>query len=114
MWIASSLGLFGAIVGGSETGSNVLFMNVQYETANQVGIIGSDGVINDKFMAMYGGHGVAGGVASAITPSKVNNAVVTIGEGPEMEAQVMSKLLLVTIVLTVVINLLTGALVMLF
>jgi lactate permease len=114
MWIASSLGLFGAIVGGSETGSNVLFMNVQYEAAGQVGIIGSDGVINDKFMAMYGGHGVAGGVASAITPSKVNNAVVTIGEGAEMEALVMRKLLLVTIALTIVINLMTGVFVSLF
>ncbi len=114
MWIASSLGLFGAIVGGSETGSNVLFMNVQYETAGQVGILGSDGAINDKFMAMYGGHGVAGGVASAITPSKVNNAVVTIGEGAEMEAQVMSKLLMVTIVMMVVINVMTGIFVSLF
>jgi lactate permease len=108
MWVSSSIGMFGAIVGGSETGSNVLFMNVQYETAGQVGILGSDGVINDKFMAMYGGHGVSGGVASAITPSKVNNAVVTIGEGPEMEALVMRKLLLVTISLTVVINVMTG------
>ncbi len=114
MWIASSLGLFGAIVGGSETGSNVLFMNVQYETAGQVGILGGSGVINDKFMAMYGGHGVAGGVASAITPSKVNNAVVTIGEGPEMEALVMSKLLMVTIVLMVVINVMTGIFVSMF
>lgn len=111
MWISSSLGLFGAIVGGSETGSNVLFMNVQYQTAGQVGILGPDGMINDKFMAMYGGHGVAGGVASAITPSKVNNAVVTIGEGPEMEATVMRQLLVVTIALTVVINVMTGILV---
>jgi lactate permease len=115
MWISSSLGLFGAIVGGSETGSNVLFMNVQYNTADQVGMLdASDGMINDRFMAMYGGHGVAGGVASAITPSKVNNAVVTIGEGAEMEAQVMSKLLLVTIILMVVINVMTGIFVSLF
>ena len=115
MWISSSLGLFGAIVGGSETGSNVLFMNVQYNTADQVGMLeSSNGLINDKFMAMYGGHGVAGGVASAITPSKVNNAVVTIGEGPEMEALVMRKLLLVTIVLVLVINVMTGIFVSLF
>ena len=87
---------------------------VQYETAGQVGILGEGGLINDKFMAMYGGHGVAGGVASAITPSKVNNAVVTIGEGPDMEAQVMGKLLVVTIVLTVVINVMTGIFVSLF
>ena len=112
MWVSSSLGLFGSVVGGSETGSNVLFMNVQYETAGQVGI--HDGQINDSFMAMYGGHGVAGGIASAITPSKVNNAVVTIGEGREMEAAVMRKLLMVTIALTVVINVMTGIFVSLF
>jgi len=112
MWISSSLGLFGSVVGGSETGSNVLFMNVQYETAGQVGI--HEGQINDSFMAMYGGHGVAGGVASAITPSKVNNAVVTIGGGREMEAAVMRKLLMVTIALTVVINVMTGIFVSLF
>lgn len=112
MWISSSLGLFGSVVGGSETGSNVLFMNVQYETAGQVGI--HNGQINDSFMAMYGGHGVAGGVASAITPSKVNNAVVTIGEGREMEAAVMRKLLMVTIALTIVINVMTGIFVSLF
>jgi len=115
MWVSSSLGMFGAIVGGSETGSNVLFMNVQYNTADQVGMLeSSGGMINDKFMAMYGGHGVAGGVASAITPSKINNAVVTIGEGPEMEALVMRKLLLVTISLTIVINVMTGIFVSLF
>ncbi|NOQ53676.1 MAG: hypothetical protein GQ558_03615, partial [Thermoplasmata archaeon] len=112
MWVSSSLGLFGSVVGGSETGSNVLFMNVQYETAGQVGI--HDGQINDSFMAMYGGHGVAGGIASAITPSKVNNAVVTIGGGREMEAAVMRKLLMVTIALTVVINVMTGIFVSFF
>ena len=112
MWISSSLGLFGSVVGGSETGSNVLFMNVQYETAGQVGI--HQGQINDNFMAMYGGHGVAGGIASAVTPSKVNNAVVTIGEGREMEAAVMRKLLMVTIFLTVIINIMTGIFVSLF
>jgi lactate permease len=115
MWVSSSLGLFGAIVGGSETGSNVLFMNVQYNAADQVGMLDSSGgMINDKFMAMYGGHGVAGGVASAITPSKVNNAVVTIGEGAEMEALVMRKLLVVTIALVVVINVMTGIIVSLY
>jgi lactate permease len=57
---------------------------------------------------MFGGHGAAGGVASAITPSKINNAVATIGEGPELEAVVMRKLLVVTVVLTIIINVMTG------
>jgi lactate permease len=102
IWVASSLGLFGAIVGGSETGSNVLFMKIQSSTAKEIGL--SSG----EFMTMYGGHGAAGGVASAITPSKINNAVATIGEGAELEAEVMRKLLLVTVVLTIIINVMTG------
>ncbi len=104
LWIASSLGLFGAIVGGSETGSNVLFMKIQYSTltSDKVGL-------NDaEFLTAFGGHGAAGGVASAVTPSKVNNAVATIGEGPALEAEVMRKLLAVTIAITVLINLMTG------
>jgi lactate permease len=104
LWIASSLGLFGAIVGGSETGSNVLFMKIQYSTATSAEV----GLSDSQFLTMFGGHGAAGGVASAITPSKINNAVATIGEGPELEAEVMRKLLVITIVLTIIINVMTG------
>jgi len=107
LWIASSLGLFGAIVGGSETSSNVLFMRIQYTTAHKVGLSDSE------FLTMFGGHAAAGGVASAITPSKINNAVATIGEGPALEADVMRKLIVVTLAITVIINLLTGLFIML-
>jgi lactate permease len=109
LWIASSLGLFGAIVGGSETGSNVLFMKIQYSTATSTQV----GLNDSQFLTMFGGHAAAGGVASAITPSKINNAVATIGEGPALEAAVMRKLIVVTLVITVIINLLTGLFVML-
>jgi len=108
LWIASSLGLFGAIVGGSETGSNVLFMKIQYSTATSAEV----GLNDSEFLTMFGGHAAAGGVASAITPSKINNAVATIGEGPALEAAVMRKLIVVTLVITVIINLLTGLFVM--
>jgi lactate permease len=102
IWVAGSLGMFGAIVGGSETGSNVLFMRIQSTTAKEIGLSSSE------FLTMFGGHGAAGGVASAITPSKINNAVATIGEGAELEAEVMRKLILVTVVLTIIINVMTG------
>ena len=104
LWIASSLGLFGAIVGGSETGSNVLFMKIQYSTATSANV----GLDDAQFLTMFGGHAAAGGVASAITPSKINNAVATIGEGPALEAEVMRKLMVITVAITIIINLLTG------
>ncbi len=104
LWIASSLGLFGAVVGGSETGSNVLFMKIQYSTLTSDKV----GLDDAEFLTAFGGHAAAGGVASAITPSKINNAVATIGEGPALEADVMRKLLVVTVLITVLINLMTG------
>ncbi len=80
---ASGLGLFGAVVGGSETGSNMMFYGIQKAAAKGI-------ELNDnQFLTMYSGHAVAGGIASAITPAKINNAVATLGEKAEMESKVM-------------------------
>jgi lactate permease len=59
-------------------------------------------------MTLYGGHAVAGGVASAVTPSKINNAVATVAAGKEIESIVMRKHLIVALLLTLVTCLLTG------
>ncbi len=102
IFVAASLGLFGAIVGGSETSSNVLFLNIQRTAASKIGL--SD----TGFMTVYGSHAVAGGIASAITPAKINNAVVTIDEPHKTEALVMRKHLLVALLLTIATGILTG------
>lgn len=101
VFVAASLGLFGAVVGGSETSSNVMFYNIQREATTAAGL-------EDQFMTVYGAHAVAGGVASAITPAKVNNAVATIDAGPEVESAVMRKHLTLAILLTIATGLLTG------
>jgi lactate permease len=102
VFVAASLGLFGAVVGGSETSSNVLFMGVQRTAATNVGL-------NDTgFMTAYGSQAVAGGIASAITPAKINNAVVTIDESHATESLIMRKHLIVAILLTVITGILTG------
>jgi len=101
-FVSPALGLFGAVVGGSETGSNVLFMKIQQKACADVGL-------SDKqFMTVYGAHAAAGGVASAITPAKITNAVATIGEGKRLEAEIMRKHLAIALLLTGVIGLLTG------
>ncbi len=105
IFVAASLGLFGAIVGGSETSSNVLFLNIQKTATNSIGL-GDTG-----FMTVYGSHAVAGGVASAVTPAKINNAVVTIDESHETESLIMRKHLAVAVLLTMVTGILTGILV---
>jgi lactate permease len=102
IFVAASLGLFGAIVGGSETSSNVLFLNIQKTATANIGL-GENG-----FMTVYGSHAVAGGIASAVTPAKINNAVVTIDETHETESLIMRKHLLIAILLTIITGILTA------
>jgi lactate permease len=104
IFVAAALGLFGAVVGGSETSSNVMFYQIQKEATSSLGLSGA------QFLSVYSSHAVAGGVASAITPAKLNNAVATIDAGVDVESQVMRKHLLLAILLTVV----TGVLCALF
>ncbi len=100
--VGAWLGLFGAVVGGSEASSNVMFYPIQKQAAGDLGLTDS------AFMTLYGAHAVAGGVASAVTPAKVNNAVATIQAGTEIESAVMRKLLAVAVILTLATGLLTG------
>ena len=101
-FISPVLGLFGAVVGGSETGSNVLFYKIQQKACADIGL-------SDKqFMTVYGAHAASGGVASAITPAKITNAVATIGEGKQLEAEIMRKHLAIAILLTIAIGIMTG------
>ncbi len=102
-YVAAWLGLFGAMVGGSETGSNVLFYKIQERVATDIGA--SDA----QFMTMYGSHANAGGVASAITPSKINNAVATIKGDAELESAVLQKHLVLVVLITIVISFMTAA-----
>lgn len=105
IFVAASLGLFGAIVGGSEASSNVLFMKIQKTASSTVGLGDAE------FMTVYGSHAVAGGIASAVTPAKINNAVVTIDAGKETESLIMRRHLVVALLLTLATGILTGILV---
>jgi len=102
VFLAAWLGLFGAVVGGSETSSNVMFYGIQKRAADSL-------LLADKqFMTLYSSHAVAGGVASAITPAKINNAVMTIETQEPLESLVMRKHLLVVICLAIAVNILAG------
>jgi lactate permease len=106
VYVAAWLGLFGAVVGGSEASSNVMFHPIQKNIAGKIGLT------DDQFMTMYAAHANGGGVASAITPSKINNAVVTINEKSELESVIMKKHLPITIAITIVIGLMNALFIM--
>jgi lactate permease len=103
IFVAPTLGLFGAVVGGSETGSNVMFLGIQQKASVNIGLK------FDQFMTIYGAHAAAGGIASAITPAKINNATSTIGETSKLESEIMRKHMVIAIGLTIVVSMMTAA-----
>ncbi len=106
VYVAAWLGFFGAVVGGSEASSNVMFYPIQKGIADKIGLNES------QFLTTYAAHANAGGIASAITPSKINNAVVTLNEKSELESQVMRKHLLVVILITIITGIMNALFVM--
>ncbi|OSS42917.1 L-lactate permease [Desulfurella amilsii] len=98
--IAPFLGLIEAVVGGSATASNVLFAKIQWEaTISTVGI--------NSFMWIYAAHAVGGGIASAITPSKITNAAATIGVGGKEEAQFIKATILPVLFMCLLVGILS-------
>ena len=95
--VAPFLGLLGAFVGGSETASNVLFAKIQYGAV--VSTIGAH-----AFMAVYGAHAVAGGIASAITPSKITNAAALVGLKGKDESTLLKTLIWPVFALTLFVG----------
>ncbi len=96
-FLAPFLGLFGAFVGGSETASNVLFAKIQFEATKMT--LGPA-----AFMWIYAAHAVGGGIASAITPSKITNAAATIGVKGEEEAKLLKVVLLPVLFMCVIVG----------
>ena len=111
VFVAPWLGLFGAVVGGSEASSNVMFFPIQHKAVEGIGLTGA-GQNSSAFMTIYGSHANAGGIASAITPSKINNAAGTIGADAKLESEVMRSNLPIVLVITFIVGLLTGLFIM--
>jgi len=80
----------------------VLFLNIQQTATAKIGLN------NTGFMTVYGSHVVAGSIASAVTPAKINNAAVTIDETRKIESLIMRKHLLITVLLTITTGILAG------
>ena len=55
-------------------------------------------------MAIYGAHAVAGGIASAITPSKITNAAALVGMKGKEEGELLKTLILPVLALTLFVG----------
>lgn len=93
---AAFLGLLGGFVSGSETSTIVMFQPYHQLTATTIGahplIVGAS-------------SGIGGGLASVLSPAKLQNAAAVI-DAKGMEGQVMRKALPVILIVTVIVAIL--------
>jgi lactate permease len=95
--VSPFLGLLGGFVSGSETSSIAMLTALHLETA---GRIGADGLL------IAAASGIGGGLASAISPAKLQNASASIDRIGE-ESQVIRQTVVVVVAITAVAAVLT-------
>ena len=91
------IGFFGGFVSGSETSSIKMFSGYHVKTSN---------ALNLDPMTMATSNGVGGGLASVITPAKVQNAAATIDE-IGIEGQVIRKTIVIALIMVSILSVLT-------
>jgi lactate permease len=94
---APFLGLLGGFISGSETSSIAMLTSLHLSTAQQIGASG---------LLIAAASGVGGGLASVISPAKLQNASAAIDRIGE-EAEVIRLTFVISIVITVVAAILT-------
>jgi len=95
--VAPLLGLLGGFVSGSETSSIAMLTALHLDTAGRIGANG---------LLIAAASGIGGGLASAISPAKLQNASATIDAIGE-ESHVIRHTLVVALAITVVCAIMT-------
>ena len=95
--IVPFVGLFGGFVSGSETSAIAMFSRFQTNSASTLGM---------DYMTLGTSNGIGGGLASVLTPAKVQNAAATIDK-IGIEGKVIKKTFGVSIVMVCVLSVLT-------
>ena len=90
--IAPFLGLLGGFVSGSETSSIAMLTDLHLQTAERIGANG---------LLVAAASGIGGGLASAISPAKLQNASASIDRIGE-ESQVIRKTIMIALAITAV------------
>lgn len=95
--IAPFLGLLGGFISGSETSSIAMLTALHLSTAEKIGAIG---------LLIAAASGIGGGLASVISPAKLQNASASIDRIGE-EAQVLRATFVISLVITAVCAVMT-------
>ncbi len=95
--IAPYLGLLAGFVSGSETSAIAMLTNLHLNTAQQIGAVG---------LLVAAVSGIGGGLASVISPAKLQNAAAAIGKIGE-ESNVLRVTFVISLLITAVASLMT-------
>lgn len=95
--ISPYLGLFAGFISGSETSSIVMLTNLHLTTAKTIGAAG---------LVIAAASGIGGGLASVISPAKLQNAAASIDRIGE-ESRVIRTTMIIALVITAVCALMT-------
>ena len=90
--IAPFLGLFGGFISGSETSAIAMLTKLHITTAKNIGAIG---------LLIAAASGIGGGLASVISPAKLQNAAASIDRIGE-ETRVIRSTVIISLVITAV------------
>lgn len=96
-FIAPFLGLLGGFVSGSETSSIAMFTALHLSTAEKIGAAG---------LLIAAASGIGGGLASVISPAKLQNASAAIDRIGE-EASVLRVTFVISLIITAIAALMT-------
>ena len=94
---APFLGLFGGFISGSETSAIAMLTNLHLTTAEKIGAIG---------LVIAAASGIGGGLASVISPAKLQNASASIDRIGE-ETQVIRTTFIISVIITAICALMT-------
>jgi lactate permease len=95
--VAPFLGLLGGFISGSETSAIAMLTELHLSTAEQIGAAG---------LLVAAASGIGGGLASAISPAKLQNAAASIDRIGE-ETQVIRTTFVISLVITAVCAVMT-------
>jgi lactate permease len=91
------MGLFGGFISGSETSSIAMLTALHLSTAEKIGAVG---------LVVAAASGIGGGLASVISPAKLQNAAASIDKIGE-ETKVIPIAAIISVIITLVVALMT-------
>jgi len=104
--IAPFLGLLGGFISGSETSSIVMMTKLHYETSLNIYTSSDGSVLLKTALLIAAASGIGGGLASVISPAKLQNASAVIDK-IGMESKVIRATIVISLIMTLGVAILT-------